>query len=350
LPINPGAVASVAAYFNRYLGVQAEDSFFPTVPTTASTPPRSAPSSASRAAASSLHPRPWRRSQGRGPVFQPCTWGWGLTDGAGIDYILPFFHNRFALRPVQADFEYSHVDFGHIDPAQVTGDIYAYRFSAGIVLRLGQLNPPPAVQFGCTVDFANLFVGDPLTVTASPASLKLDKKATYTWSTSGRHITGSNETVAVKHLRSRPRGLHRIRPHLPRPRPSQQASCTAGFRIHAVEPPAMACFATPATILPGEFSTITFAAHSAQNRNLSYSYSASAGQISGNTATATLSTARVEPGPIVVTCKRRRRPRPAGHRQHQRHHLHPAPAGRAPGRTALQCLIRTRQKASRPCR
>ena len=62
------------------------------------------------------------------------------------------------------------------------------------------------------------------------------------------------------------------------------------------------CSATPATILPGEFSTITSAARSPQNRNFSYSYSASAGQISGNTATVTLSTAGVAPGPIVVTC------------------------------------------------
>ena len=28
-PINPGAIVSAAAYFNRYIGVQAEGSFFP---------------------------------------------------------------------------------------------------------------------------------------------------------------------------------------------------------------------------------------------------------------------------------------------------------------------------------
>ena len=46
-----------------------------------------------------------------GPVFQPCSWGWGITSGLGVDYILPRFHNRLALRLVQADWQYSHVSF-----------------------------------------------------------------------------------------------------------------------------------------------------------------------------------------------------------------------------------------------
>jgi hypothetical protein len=306
MPINPGAVASIAGYFNRYLGVQAEGSFFPNGPNDCVDTAQVGPilRFQSGRLVPFLHVLGGGAKVG-GPVFQPCTWGWGLTGGAGVDYILPFFHNRFALRPVQADFEYSHVDYGPVDPAQVTGgigDIYAYRFSAGIVLRLGQVNPPPAVQLGCSVDSANLFAGDPLTVTASTANLKLDKKTTYTWTTSGGHITGSNETVTVNTSGLAP-GDYTIAGHVSQgPRPSQQASCTAGFRIHAFEPPTMSCSGTPATILPGEFSTITSAAHSAQNRNLSYSYSASAGQISGNTAAVTLSTAGVAPGPIVVTC------------------------------------------------
>lgn len=305
-PIQPGAVVSATAYFNRYLGVQAEGSFFPDGSNDCIFTAQGGP--IFRYQKGRLVPFVHILAGGAkvgGPIFQPCTWGWGATAGGGLDFILPILHNRIAVRPIQADFDYSHVDYGPIDIGRVVGgigDIYAYRFSAGIVLRLGQVNPPPAVQLGCTVESANLFAGDPLTVTASPANLKLDKKATYTWTTSGGHITGSNETVAVNTSGLAP-GDYTVSGHVFQgSRPSQQASCTAGFRIHAFEPPTMACSATPATILPGEFSTITSTAHSAQNRNLSYSYSASTGQISGNTATVTLSTAGVAPGPIVVTC------------------------------------------------
>ena len=305
-PINPGAVVSVAAYFNRYLGVQAEGSFFPNGPNDCINTAQVGP--IFRYQRARLVPFVHVLGGGAkvgGPVFQPCTWGWGLTGGGGLDYILPFFHNRLAVRPIQADFYYSHVDYGPVDPAQVTGgigDIYAYRLSAGLVFRLGQVNPPPPVQLGCTVDSANPFAGDPLTITAAPANLKPGKKTVYTWTVSGGRITGTNETAAVNTSGLAP-GDYTVSGHVSQgARPGEQASCTVGFRIHAFEPPTMGCSANPATILPGESSTITSTARSPQNRNLSYSYSASAGQISGVTSTVTLSTAGVSPGPIVVTC------------------------------------------------
>jgi len=305
-PINPGAVVSAAAYFNRYVGIQAEGSFFPNGPNDCINTAQAGP--ILRYQRGRLVPFIHLLGGGAkvgGPIFQPCTWGWGATVGGGLDYILPVFHNRFALRPIQADFSFSQVVYGPVDPAQVTGgigDIYAYRLSAGIVLRLGQVNPPPAVELGCTVDSANIFAGDPVTVTASPANLKLDRKTAYTWTTSGGRITGSNENITINTSGLAP-GDYTVAGHVSQgPRPSEQANCTSGFRVHAFEPPTMSCSANPTTILPGESSTITSTARSPQNRNLSYSYSASAGQISGVTSTVTLSTAGVSPGPIVVTC------------------------------------------------
>src|SRR3984957_5552047 len=260
LPINQGTVFSATAYFNRYLGVQAEGSIFPNGSNDCINTAQVGPifRHQNDRLVPFLHVLGGGAKVG-GPAFQACTWGWGLTGGGGVDYILPFFHNRFALRAVQADFSYSHVDFGPVDPAQATGgiaDIYAYRLSAGLVLRLTQVNPPPAVQLGCTVDNANPFAGDPLSVTASPANLNLNKKTVYTWTTSGGHITGATETVTVNTSGLAP-GDYTVAGHVSQgPRPSQQASCTAGFRIHAFEPPTMGCSATPATILPGESSTI----------------------------------------------------------------------------------------------
>ncbi len=182
------------------------------------------------------------------------------------------------------------------------GDIYAYRLSAGVVLRLGQITPPPPVQLGCTVQPANIFPGDPVTVTATASNLDLKKKATYTWTTSGGKITGTDSTATVSTAGLAP-GDYTVSGHVSQGiRPGQQASCTAGFRVHAYEPPTISCSANPSTVMPGDPSTITSIGHSPQNRTLTYSYSASAGQIGSSTSTATLNTAGATPGTVNVTC------------------------------------------------
>ena len=265
-----------------------------------------------------------------GPIFQPCTWGWGITSGIGLDYILPAFNNRIAIRPIQADFHYSHVDYGPPAPGLVTGgvgDIYAYRLSAGVVLRLGQITPPPPVQLGCTVQPANIFPGDPVTVTASASNLDPKKKAIYTWTASGGHLTGNDSTATVTTAGLAP-GDYTVSGHVSEGmRPGQQANCTAGFRVHAFEPPTITCSANPSTMMPGDPSTITSIAISPQNRPLSYSYSASAGQIASSTSTATLNTAwRISrhrsPSPATSSTTSANRPPPIHRSPSLRRHRH----------------------------
>jgi hypothetical protein len=311
-PINPGAVVSAAGYFNRFFGVQAEGSFFPSGPNDCVFTAQAGP--IFRYQKNRWVPFAHALGGGAkvgGPIFQPCTWGWGVTSGLGLDYILPAFNNRIAIRPIQADFHYSHVDYGPPAPGLVSGgvgDIYAYRLSAGVVLRFGQITPPPPVPLGCTVQPANIFPGDPVTVTATAtatataSNLDLKKKAVYTWTTSGGHITSNDSTATVTTAGLAP-GDYTVSGHVSEGmRPGQQANCTAGFRVHAFEPPTITCSANPSTVMPGDPSTITSVANSPQNRPLSYSYSASAGQIASSTSTATLNTGGASPGTITVTC------------------------------------------------
>jgi hypothetical protein len=305
-PINQGAVVSAAAYFSRYFGVQAEGSFFPNGPNDCINTAQAGPI--------------FRYQKGRfvpflhvlgggakvgGPVFQPCTWGWGATGGGGFDIILPAFHNHLAIRPIQADYDYSHVDYGPVDVGNVVGGIgviHGYKLSGGIVLRLGQVNPPPAVQLGCTAEPSNVFPGDPITVTGSTGNLKSGKKSVYTWTTSGGRITGSGETITIDTSGLAP-GDYTVAGHVAQGiRPSEQSGCTAGFRVHAWEPPTISCSANPASVLSGEPVTITAVARSPQNRPLTYSYAASLGQIAGSTPTATLSTVGAPSGVITVSC------------------------------------------------
>jgi hypothetical protein len=305
-PINPGAIVSAAGYFNRYVGVQAEGSFFPSGPNDCVFTAQAGP--IFRYQKNRFVPFAHVLGGGAkvgGPIFQPCTWGWGVTSGVGLDYILPAFNNRIAVRPIQADFHYSHVDYGPPAPGLVTGgvgDVYAYRLSAGVVLRLGQITPPPPVQLGCTVQPANIFPGDPVTVNATASNLNLKKKATYTWTVSGGHIIGTDSTATVTTAGLAP-GDYTVSGHVSEGmRPGQQASCTAGFRVHEYEPPTISCSANPSTVMPGDSSMITSVAGSPQNRPLSYSYSASSGHIASSTPTATLNTTGASPGTVNVTC------------------------------------------------
>jgi hypothetical protein len=306
-PINPGAVVSATGYFNRYVGVQAEGSLFPSGPNDCVFTAQAGP--IFRYQKNRFVPFVHVLAGGAkvgGPIFQPCTWGWGVTSGIGLDYILPAFNNRIAIRPIQADFHYSHVNFGPADAARVTGggigDIYAYRLSAGVVLRLGQVTPPPPVQLGCTVQPTNIFPGDPITVTATTSNLDPKKKTTYTWTTTGGKITGSETTATIATTGVAP-GDYTVSGHVSEGvRPGQQASCSTGFRVHAYEPPTITCSANPSTVMPGDPSTITSIANSPQNRPLTYSYSASTGQISGNTSTVTLNTTGTLPGTINIAC------------------------------------------------
>jgi Insect cuticle protein len=65
-------------------------------------------------------------------------WGVALTVGGGMDYATPWFHHRLSLRLFQADFQYTHVNFGPV--LATTGgraNIDAARLSMGVVYSLG---------------------------------------------------------------------------------------------------------------------------------------------------------------------------------------------------------------------
>src|SRR6266851_4604491 len=264
-PITAGGIASITGYFNRYLGLQAEGSFFPHGPTDNECVFTAQAGPVLRYPKGRLVPFVHVLGGGAmvgGPYYQPCTWGWGITGGTGL----------------------------------------AYRLSAVLVLRLGQVAIPPPVQLGFTAQPANAFAGDPVTVTAIPANLDPKKKASYTWTATGGQIAGSDTTATVNTAGLAP-GDYTVTGHVSEGvRPSLQATCTAGFRIHAYEPPTLTCSANPSSLMPGDTATITSGGHSPQNRPLSYSYSASSGQITGTTGTATLNTSGATPGTIIVTC------------------------------------------------
>ncbi|MGA2437002.1 MAG: hypothetical protein ABSF57_00645, partial [Acidobacteriaceae bacterium] len=245
-----------------------------------------------------------------GPLVQPCTWGYGATVGAGFDYILPFapFHNRLALRPIQADMEYSDTNFGlNSAPSFFNGGvakITAYRLSAGGVIRFGGSSEELPASYGCVVQPVTVFPGDPITVTGSVLNLETGRKLkpVYTWETNGGPIEATDDVATISTADLAP-GDYVVTGRVSEgSRPTQHAECAAGYRIQAFDPPTISCSANPSSILPGGISTITSEGRSPQNRPLNFSFATTAGQITGDKATGSLSAADVSPGIIDVTC------------------------------------------------
>ncbi len=302
-PIYPGVDASTSFYFTRHLGLQVEGTIFHNWPY-------------DRIYTAQIGPV-YRWQIGRlspfvhlvggtarvgGPAAQPGTWGTGFASGVGVDYVLPFLGNHIAIRPIQADYTYSHANFGPSTNVNNGGvaKLSAYRLDAGLVLRLGTTKSAPPVQLGCVAQPADAFPGDPITVTATPANLSSKKPATYVWSTSGGQITGTTETASVTTAGLAP-GDYTVTGRVNNGS-RQQAECTAGFRIQSFQPPTIACSANPTTVLSGQPVAITATGQSPQNRILTYSYTSTSGQMNGAGPNATLSTAGVAPGSVAVTC------------------------------------------------
>jgi hypothetical protein len=241
----------------------------------------------------------------------PYQWGVGLLAGGGMDYDLPFFNHRLGLRLFEADYRYTHLDFGPADAAATPpvqggrANLDGVELSSGLLWHFGSIIPPPPVKYACavTAPTGTIYPGDPVTITGTATDLRPKKNVTYKWTSDSGVVSGDSNVASID-TKTLAAGTYTVKGHIEQgPKPGEFADCTAPFTVTAFEPPTISCSANPSTLNAGDPSTITAAGVSPQNRPLTYSYSASAGSISGNTASATLATTGAAPGTtITVTC------------------------------------------------
>jgi outer membrane protein OmpA-like peptidoglycan-associated protein len=228
----------------------------------------------------------------------PAQLAFAMTGGGGLDIRLT---QHFSLRPIQAEYmmtRFADVAYGSTGAATTENDL---RLSSGLLFGFGG-KPPLPVQLTCSVQPGSAFPGDPMTVTAVATNLNPKHPASYSWSTNGGTVSGSDTTATIGTVNLAP-GTYAVTGHVSQGKHVyEEASCTASFTIKAFEPPTITCSANPDSVNPGDPSTITAQGVSPQNRPLTYSYAATAGTVTGNTTTATLNTASVPSGPITVTC------------------------------------------------
>jgi outer membrane protein OmpA-like peptidoglycan-associated protein len=240
-----------------------------------------------------------------GPNFQKNKWGPQLTVGGGMDYELPWLDHRFAFRLFQADYQYTHANFGPTYPGG-RANINSARLSTGLVVHLGSQVPPPPVTLACSASPTSVFPGEPVAVTATAGSLDPKLNTLYSWTGSGASGNGTSTTIQTSALEP---GNYTVKADVKEGKagkeglkPGQAADCSSSFTVKAFEPPTISCSANPATIKPGDSATVTSTGMSPQNRPLTYSYTATGGTISGSGTTATYASSGAPTGTVGITC------------------------------------------------
>jgi outer membrane protein OmpA-like peptidoglycan-associated protein len=319
--VNVGAIASGAYYFNRFVGVQAElaehewggsSSNGSNVGTRGNDDGFATFSGGMifRFPSENITPFVHALVGGAyidGPDHNGYKWGPDLTVGGGMDYETPWFNHRLAIRVFQADYEYMHADFGpQVSPPGGRANIDSARLSAGVVIHVGSLAPPPPVTLACSASPDSVFPGEPVTVTATAGGLNPKDHVIYTWS--GNGVTGTDTTAKLDTSALAP-GQYTVSATVKEGKPGKEglkpwetATCSANVTVKEFEPPTISCSASPTTIKPGDTATVTATGVSPQNRPLTYSYSASAGTITGSGTTAEYSSAGAPTGAVGITC------------------------------------------------
>jgi hypothetical protein len=318
---NPNATIGVSTWFNRYFGVELEAGYFSGTTEHKQYVPNCTGETCSQLVYTAEGGPIARLPLGRwvpfahilgggertnGPAGQSLMWGWGATGGVGLDYVFPFWGQHLALRPIQADYQRSQVVYGPLLlPYGTEGgfsNLSNIKLSAGLVLRLGDVEPPYPVMLGCGAQPASVYPGDPIKVEANALHLNPKKTPVYTWASNGGKINASGPEATIDTTGLAP-GDYTVTGHVQEgPKTRQQASCAAPFSVKAFEPPTLTCSANPSTAVSGTDIAISTVGTSPQNRPLTYSYTATQGVIASSGPTAILTTAGLSPSTITVTC------------------------------------------------
>lgn len=235
-------------------------------------------------------------------------YGVGAVLGGGMDIKVT---KQFSFRLFEADFVWAHQDFASAVPLDEPGlrrqDFDGVRLRTGFVVNFGGA-PEATVAAACSVDRAEVMVGEPVSVKVAASNFNPKHTLTYTWSASGGKIEGK-DTAATIDTNGVAGGAYTATATVtdPKAKKNNTASCTANFTVKEPpkNPPQMSCSANPTQVQAGTSSTITCSCTSPDNVPVTVSgWSASGGSLSGNGNTATLSTAGAASGPITVnaTC------------------------------------------------
>jgi len=228
--------------------------------------------------------------------------------GGGMDLKL---WKPVTLRLFEADFQWSRQNFASAVPLD-NGSLRRPEYR-GALLRTGLVfnfggAPEVPVAAACSVQNAEVMVGEPVHATVVASNFNPKHPLTYTWASNGGKIEGK-DTGATIDTNGVSGGSYTTTATVTDPKVKKNgvASCTANFTVKEPpkNPPQISCSASPSTVQTGTPATITCTCTSPDNVPVTVGgWTSSGGSISGSGNSATLNTTGASPGPITInaTC------------------------------------------------
>jgi hypothetical protein len=142
-------------------------------------------------------------------------------------------------------------------------------------------------------------------VTASISTQYFNPKhtLTYTWNSTGGHVSGTGTTGNVDTAGLAP-GSYSVTGTATdaKEKKNNVASCSANFTVKARPnyPPTASCSASPSAIAINQSATVTIAATSPESRPLTYAWTTTGGQLSGTGTSATLTATNADAGNTIT--------------------------------------------------
>ena len=226
--------------------------------------------------------------------------------GGGMDIRI---WKPLSLRLFEADFVWAHHNFSEAvpidNPSLRRQDFDGARLATGLVFNFGGGAPEAAVAAACSVDRAEVMVGEPVPVKVAASNFNPKHTLTYTWSASGGKIEGKDTTATID-TNGVAGGSYTATATVTdaKAKKNNTASCTANFTVKEPpkNPPQMSCSASPTQVKAGEPATINCSCTSPDNVPVTVSgWNASGGSISGSGNSATLNTSGAASGPITIS-------------------------------------------------
>jgi hypothetical protein len=162
--------------------------------------------------------------------------------------------------------------------------------------------PPVPVSASCSASPAEVWSGDPVTVTANGANFHPKHTVTYAWTGNGGKLSSANTQTATIDTTGLAPGSYAASATITDPKENKNntATCSANFTIKQPQPPVVSCSASTATIAIGESATVTMTATDPQGWPLTYSWTATGGQVSGSATSATVTATNADAGNTIT--------------------------------------------------
>jgi hypothetical protein len=231
--------------------------------------------------------------------------GLGAILGGGID--IPAWP-RVTIRVFEADYvwaRHNYADFvDQTFPDLRRASLEGVRIRGGLLFNFGGA-PVITPSASCSVQPAEVMVGEPITATATVSNANPKHTLTYSWASNGGKITGHDTTASID-TNGLAGGSYIVTAHVtdPKMKKGGEMSCSANFAVKEPpkNPPTMSCSANPTIVQVGGTVNVSCTCTSPDSVPVTVGgWTATGGSVSGSGSSATLNTTGASPGPITVS-------------------------------------------------